>query len=399
MVSRPVPALARLRLLWRNVHLWIGVGLFVAILPLSATGAVLVWRDAMERMLEPQRFAASDGPARLPASAYLAAGEQALEGRATVTQVRFPGSDGGPVVVSGRPTGGGRGNVSVWLDPQTAAVRDIGAARGAFHQGMHQLHGSLMIPQVGRKIVGWVGWAMTVSALTGLWLWWPLRGGLARAFRWSRGSGTLYNLHHLMGFWICLPLLLLSLTGVYLSFPQTSRALFGVGEPARPEAQRAPGGAGSGAASGQRREGGPRGQGGGPLENPQLTAERAAMRALAAAPGSTLVSITLPNAGRDPTWRVQVRPRDDAEPRTLTVNDATGEARIASRGPGVQDPLSRWMRRLHDGANLPFAFKLLITIGGIAPVILAITGVIMWLQRRGRTAPERATSPRPIAAE
>ena len=77
-------------------------------------------------------------------------------------------------------------------------------------------------------MVGWLGWAMFVSSATGLWLWWPRNGAILKALRWRRGPSALFNLHHLIGFWICLPLAVLSLTGIYISFPQTSRAIFGV---------------------------------------------------------------------------------------------------------------------------------------------------------------------------
>ena len=35
---------SRLRRLWLDAHLWIGVGLLIAIIPLSASGAILVWK-------------------------------------------------------------------------------------------------------------------------------------------------------------------------------------------------------------------------------------------------------------------------------------------------------------------------------------------------------------------
>src|SRR3712207_4252927 len=84
---------------------------------------------------------------------------------------------------------------------------------------MHVLHGSLMVPGVGRQVVGWIGVAMLLSSLTGLWLWWPLKGGFRRGLRWNRRPSTSGNLHHMGGFWIALPLAVLSLTGAWISFP------------------------------------------------------------------------------------------------------------------------------------------------------------------------------------
>lgn len=375
------PLTARLRQLWLDIHLWIGVGLLVAILPLSATGAALVWREGLDRLINPQRYAVS-GAATRPLTDYVSAGAKALDGKAVVTGLRLPAREGEPVIVTARARGAGEGgrprNISVWLDPASLAVMDVGAPRGGVLQVMHELHGNLMIPGVGRKVVGWIGWAMTMSCLTGLWLWWPRNGAFLPGLRWTRGSDLLFNLHHMIGFWICLPLAVLSLTGVYLSFPQSARALFGI-------ESSAPGGPAPG----------DRGGGGALLGNPRLTLEQAVRAARSAAPGGALVSITLPASGRQPAWRAQIRATPGAEPVNVEVSDIDGRARVSARGPGVQDPLSRWMRRLHDGANLPLVWKWIITAGGVAPVILSLSGLVMWLQSRARKArlrPARAAA-------
>src|SRR3546814_19090234 len=64
------------------------------------------------------------------------------------------------------------------------------------------LHGSLMVPGVGRKIVGWLGVAMMISAFTGIWLWWPMVGRWSKGLRWRRHAHLDTNLHHMAGFWI-----------------------------------------------------------------------------------------------------------------------------------------------------------------------------------------------------
>src|SRR5207237_1127937 len=122
-------------------------------------------------------------------------------------------------------------------------------------------------------LVGWLGWAMFVSSATGLWLWWPRHGGFLKGLRWRRGASTLFNLHHLVGFWICIPLAVLSLTGVYISFPQTSRALLGLPPPP------------------------PRAAGPGrfapPIPRPNLTLAQAVTAAQAEAPGAAVTEINV----------------------------------------------------------------------------------------------------------
>ena len=65
--------LARLRRLWLDVHLWLGVGLMVVLIPLSVSGSILVWHDALDRALYAERYAVSGSEAWQPIGAYAAA--------------------------------------------------------------------------------------------------------------------------------------------------------------------------------------------------------------------------------------------------------------------------------------------------------------------------------------
>ena len=61
--------LARLRRLWLDVHLWLGVGLMVVLIPLSVSGAILVWHDALDHALYANRYAVSGPEASQPVTA------------------------------------------------------------------------------------------------------------------------------------------------------------------------------------------------------------------------------------------------------------------------------------------------------------------------------------------
>ena len=359
---------ANLRRLWLNVHLWIGVGLLVLLIPVGLSGSILVWHGAVDRALYSQRYEVS-GPASQPPSTYLGVAKAAFGDRATPTSLRLPDKAGDPVTVVGRlagpPAANGRPRqLTAWIDPATARVLDTGEINQSFTGVLHRLHGSLLIsaPGLGRKIVGWLGWAMTVSCLTGLWLWWPRKGSPVKGLRWRRSSSTLTNLHHMFGFWILIPLLVVSLTGVYISFPKTSHALFGAPPPASRPAGRAM----------------PR-----PLKTPNLTADQVFAKAVQTSPGAALSSMTLPTEGKKSVWKVEL-----AQGPPVEVDDRTGQA-VASRperpGGAGPDPLSRLMRKVHDGAETPLVWQILVFLTGIAPALLGVTGVVMWLRRKSRT--------------
>ena len=363
--------MARLRRFWLDVHLWIGVGLLIALVPLSVTGSILVWHDQLDHALYAQRYAVSGPVVSQPVEAYAKAARAAFGDRAQLTQIRLPQESGDPVVAVGRMPGppgpGGRPrSLNAWIDPPTARVLDTAEVAKGFSMVMHRVHGSLLIPEVGRKVVGWLGWAMFVSSVTGLWLWWPRHGGFLQGLRWRRGASTLFNLHHMVGFWICVPLAVLSLTGVYISFPQTSRAVFGL--PAQPPRPTGPGRFA-------------------PPIAPQLTISQAIAAAQASAPGS-VVEVSLPIRSKEPVWRVGLKVTGAERPETVQVVDATGQVKAAREGRGsdqaAKDEISPLMRKIHDGAGMGLVWQTIIFLGGIAPAVLSVSGLIVWLRRCAR---------------
>lgn len=365
---------ARLRRLWLDVHLWIGVGLAVLLIPVSVTGAALVWHDGLERLLHPARFAVTPSQTTQPVSAIVASAKAAFAPGVTIVQVRLPQAPGDPAIVSGRLPGkvapGARPKtVNAWIDPGDARVLETADPAAGLIQVMHRVHGSLMLPGVGRKVVGWSGWAMFVSCATGLWLWWPRNGAVLKALRWRRGASTLFNLHHFVGFWICLPLAVLSLTGVYISFPQSSLAVMS-------------------AIRGEARDGGPqrppqRRESPAPVATPALTPDAAAAKALTGRPDARLTAIAFPTAGKEPAWRISLKAAGEKDPQTVQVVDATGALK-ADRGRQGPDPTARLMRRVHDGTDMGLVWQVVVFLGGVAPAVLSVTGLVMWLRRRRR---------------
>jgi uncharacterized iron-regulated membrane protein len=249
---------------------------------------------------------------------------------------------------------------------------------------LHVFHENLTIPQYsGRQIVGWAGTGMLSLSLTGIWLWWPRSlkswGGLVRALRWSRSSRFSFNLHHLLGFWIALPLAAVSLTGIYLSFPQTARNAMSSIAPMNPQAPR----------GGFNAKIAPR---------TALTPDRALEIAQQAEPTGRAMALFLPTispqrnvAGggeRGPrtadgtlSWRIQMTRSDGSEPVTLTVDDGSGRT-TALPAPQGGDRAARWVRWIHEGSHSGPVWASIVFLTGVFPTVFAVTGIIMWLRKR-----------------
>jgi uncharacterized iron-regulated membrane protein len=356
----------RLRGLWFSVHKWIGLTLAVLIIPISVTGSALVWHDALDEAVNPQRYLVSTSvPARDP-GAYASAAQSALAPGERLASIRYPEHDGGPIVataVAAPGAGGGPpARTNVWLDPGTARVLDKASSNAGLVRVLHQLHGSLMVPGWGRTIVGWVGVFMFCSCLTGIWLWWPLTGSVKRGLRWRRQNSTNANIHHLAGFWVLLPLAMLSFTGFWISFP----SVFSTFEASQPKAK------GGGAPPDRARAA--RAQ---PLARTRMFADSAlaAARPLATGP---LVSIAWPT-DQSPAWKFSFERQGG--PAEVAVDDATGE--VTPPRPPRPETNARTMRRWHDGTGMGALWQILIFVGGIIPAILSVTGIVMWSRSRG----------------
>lgn len=341
----------QLRNTWFQLHKWIGLILAALIIPLCLSGSALVWHDALDRIVEPQRYAVS-GSATLPPPAYAAAAARVLAPGARITQLRMPEAAGGPVVVSASAAGKpGRPpmRTNVYLDPPTARILEQSDSRSGAMMLIHMLHGSLTIAGgTGRTIVGWLGVAMLVSSISGLWLWWPVAGSWTKGLRWRRHRNLDTNLHHLFGCWISLPLFILSLTGAWISFPAFFAPLVG-------EAPRTP-------------------ERAAPME-PATSLAQVVATAHASAPGD-VTQIGWPSTTR-PAWQVTLAA--GGAPVEIRVDDATG---VATRAKPRVTSVARWMRQIHDGSDMGLLWQLVIFLGGLLPAALAITGVIMWWRAR-----------------
>ena len=350
-----------LRRLWRNVHLCIGAGLFVLLVPIAISGALLVWKEPLDALLHPARYAATPGAAQ-PASVYLA---RVVGAGLEPMSVRFPDSDGWPVVVNarrpGRESNARPSLVMVYIDPPTGRMLDVVDFRTSLFGLLHRFHENLTIPEYyGRSIVGWTGIGMLTSVLTGLYLWWPRSGGFRRGIRWRRGSGTLSNLHHMVGIWIALPLAAVAATGIYLGFPQQARGLLSSLAAINPPQ---------------------RGGFAAPLlGSPARTIDQALEVALASAPGMRPAAIFLPTR-QQAAWRIEAHGPSMDEFATLMVDDASGAVSRAGRQL-TGDRIAARIRWIHEGSHAGWPWRVLVFLCGLFPPILGLSGVIIWLQRR-----------------
>lgn len=374
----PAASNFRLRRVLVQVHLWLGIGLAVLLVPISLSGAALVWHDQFDALFHPARYAATAGPSLSP-SQLIARASAALERGFQPIALRMPESDGWPATVSAREGRRGEGArprlVTVYLDPATGRVLDTVEFRDSLIGVLHRFHENLTVPEYsGRAVVGWVGVAMLILSLSGIYMWWPRNAGFLRGLRFTRGPALSFNLHHLFGFWISLPLAVVSATGIYLGFPQQSRDMLASVAPMSPPQ---------------------RGGFAAPLvQKPELTVDRAAEVAAGAVAGGKLAAVFMPMQ-QSGAWRVQLRDAQAGETATVMVDDRSG---VPSRvTPLSGDRTAQWIRALHEGSRGGVLWQVLVFLCGVLPTAFVITGVMIWLRSR-RPKPLMPAAPAMVGA-
>lgn len=360
-----------LKRLWRNIHLWLGIALFVLLVPVALSGAILVYHDDIgEYLSTPKGATAPATPTDLTAAitnARKAAGDGFMP-----MFIGFPEDDRVPLTIALRgPAAKGERPVrlTATIDRHDARVLSVVNFRNTFFGFMHVFHENLTIPDYGRSIVGWTGVAMLTLSLTGLYLWWPRRGQWSRAFAWRRSPATSSNLHYMTGFWICFPLALISLTGIYLAWPQQGRSLLSSVAPMT-----------------EQQRGGPRA----PIMANTARSPAEIFAAASARPNSAVEAIFYPNP-QTGAWRVRLRETGKTEPVTILINDRSGDVSVVQ--PLSGDRTASWIRWLHEGSHSGGLWRFIVFLSGIMPAVLGVTGILIWLRQRRQRALVKTSAP------
>jgi uncharacterized iron-regulated membrane protein len=354
-----------------RIHLWIGIAFCIPFAVLGVTGSFLVYD---QDFTAPPR-ASAVGEHKAPTE-IIAAALAANPGR-RATSLAMPLGAGDPATVrvaNGSGERGPRATSQVFVDPVSLEV--LGTREGArtpLSDFMHGLHGSFLVGgRDGRSIVGWMGVGMTFLGISGLILWWPRKGAWKNSLWRKNARGFVFQrqLHSTVGVLGWVAFIVVSFTGVAISFPQTTVAAFhglfgGDAPPARVARVE-------------------------PLPNSvAIDADRAVATALRGAPSARLGSVNLP-AEADQPYRINLI-ADNAlagAPLINAVVDPYRDEIISLRDPRtfkLGDSIMAWQRTLHDGRALGPVWAFLVFFSGLMPPLFAVTGTAMWwLRKRAR---------------
>ena len=299
----------------------------------------------------------------------------------------------------------------VYVHPETLIVLYSVPERDRLMKFIFRLHGELLMGDRGSNIVELAASWTIIMVVTGLYLWWPrhLRGLGGILFpRFTRGSRIFWkDLHSVTGFWISGMVLFLLVTGLpwakfWGNYFKTVRSLTGTAvvqqdwttgseRPTTPRPASAESGdhAGHGGSGGRRgggrgSEGGRWRRGGGRMPKDMAAFDRVAATVipLGLEPPVTIVT---PSRGSE-NWTAKSNTPNRPYRVNLVVNGTTGE--IVNR----EDFSDRhWVDRIvgagiaaHEGQLFGWPNQLLGLLAALGLVLLSVSGIVMWWQRRDR---------------
>lgn len=345
-----------------QLHMWAGVLTAIYVIVSSITGCLM--------MLHP--ILTPSGP-----RVDVAGGQQPVGPDRAVKALRtaLPGFRAASLVLPeehGGAYGGFLVNRGQWafaeVDPVTGRISAVVTRENSAWRFIEDLHNNLLSGRTGRVANGIGGLSVTLLCFTGLVLWWPGRTRWRRALlvdwraRWPR---RLWDLHGATGIWMFPLILLITVTGVYHTWPQWFRAPIAALLPVSPAE--------------------------GPLRFPEARAQPPARfdvlvaSARDAVRGKRVHTLQLPADPTQPVRALMVGKgeRLQAFADVVVLHPATGQVvrvdRYAERPIG--DRAIRWLGLLHGGRFAGGASETLWFCAGLAMTALAATGLAVWWNR------------------
>lgn len=236
---------AQRRKRWLKVHLYLGFSAGALLVLIGLTGSLLVFHLEIDEWLNPQLLlvtAPQEGSAAYrPVDELTAAGMKSMPPGSRLTFGQYPRHDGVAyrwnVLVPPSPEANRPMDFEmhhVFVDPYRAEVLGSrlvrpaglgGAVPRTFIGFVFALHYALLLPRMGDPpfgdtVVAVIGLLLTVSLLTGVYLWWPKSGAWIAALTIKRGAHVRrlnFDLHKTAGVYFSIVLLALFVSGVYLN--------------------------------------------------------------------------------------------------------------------------------------------------------------------------------------
>ena len=361
------------RRLWLQLHTYLGLSIGVLWVLLGLTGSILVFYLQLDLWINPEIAVTSSQPVASQQAVFDVL-DEAYPDRHASWRIEQPLHPGWPIMARYyTPVEKAHlqfAPLMVTVDPATLTVSSERFWGEFLMTWIYNLHYNLLLDKIGKTLIGIFGLVSLISLLSGIILWWPGWHKLRTVLSWRLRSSTakkVFDLHILSGSYGFILLLMLSLTGAALAFPtqthqilkQFSRLYSSMSHPQHTSSS----------------------------DSVSITADEAVLLAQKEFPEAELRWVESPGNNKD-NWRVVFYQAGEPSRRfsrtQVWINPHDGKVIAVRDGlaESAGDVVLNWLHPLHNGEVFGLTGRLLVFISGLIQLILFITGVMRWQQKR-----------------
>lgn len=347
-------------------HRWLAliVAVFLAVIAIS--GGLLVLEGPVSRARQPHVV---PGGSPLPLDTLVQRARASAGGGEVVMMSLGDSPDlAWSVVLSSVSSRGPGGGTSVLVNPYTGAILTSPPGPDplvAFMRKVHLLHTQLLGGRVGNTIVAVVTFVALFLVLSGIVVWW--RDKIWRVNTRGSWKRTNFDLHHSLGIWAAIILLVITSTGLWVHYATVDdwmRKLNSSPTPPIPFETVADAG----------------------IALQPLDSIAAAARAVV--PGAAIMNIQLPPGPKRPAM-VQLKYPEDHTPAgrsRVFVDKYRGTVLLAmnTRTAEAGQHMIDIKRSLHTGDIYGLPTQILWMLGALLLATQTVTGVLMWWNAKRR---------------
>jgi uncharacterized iron-regulated membrane protein len=377
--------------LTRKIHLWLGLTSGLLVFIIAVTGCIYAFKDEIQRATQPYRYVVNQHRSFLLPSEIQKIADRQLPGKHIHAIMYYDSAHTATAIYYSYEE---QYYYFVYVNQFTGEVLKVKDENADFFRIVLDGHFYLWLPpEIGQPIVASATLVFLVMLVTGIVLWWPKnRNGAHKKFtiRWNAGwRRKNYDLHSVLGFYICWLALVFVFTGLIWGFQWFRNGVYS-------------------AASG----------GNAYVEyyNPASDTSVIATSAMPAIdqvwlkmkkeypdagsievhpPENPLSSIAA-NANPDTYtyWKIDYRYFDQYTLKELPVDHMWNRFHQASSA----DLLMRMNYDIHVGAILGLAGKILAFLISLTVASLPVTGLLVWLGRKKKKKAEKRLPAKQSAA-
>ena len=364
------------------LHLWLGLVSGLIVFVISVTGCIYAFQEEIEDITQTYNFVVPKEKVLIP-SALKAIAEKQLDS-VQARRVAYYGKDRSATVDVSGPKGA---YYKISINPYDGSVLHIQNYRKDFFTIVLYLHMYLLLPpKIGGVIVSTATLIFVVMLISGIILWWPKNKNAAKQrfrFKWkdtTKWKRKNYDLHNILGFYMCILGLVLALTGLVWGFDWFARSAYWVtsGAKTMPEYKT-------------------------PVSDTTLftkvaevsMVDQAWYKVVSETPDHKAISVQFPPTKEAPIsvyanleqgtyYKLDCRYFDQHTLKELSVAHYRGRYKDAS----FADMVQRLNYDIHVGAIGGLAGKILVFCASLIAASLPVTGLIIWLGRRKKRRSE-----------